>query len=104
VYQFGVTAAPVIMGVARMPALPVYNYAREVDYCSGASIMVPKTLFDDLGALTNTIWPAYCESRPRPEDSYRGYRVIYQPLSTVFHFEGINIGYGYEPSVKGASG
>jgi hypothetical protein len=27
------------------PSLPVFNYAREVDYCSGASIMVPKSIF-----------------------------------------------------------
>jgi GT2 family glycosyltransferase len=33
------------------PRLPIYNYAREVDYCSGASIMVTKVLFDELGGF-----------------------------------------------------
>ena len=75
------------------PLLPVYNYAREVDYCSGASIMVPRALFDELGGFDEDYLPAYCEDSDlalKVRD--KGYRVIYQPLSTVIHFEGITSG------------
>lgn len=75
------------------PQLPVYNYAREVDYCSGASTMVPRALFDELGGFDEYYLPAYCEDSDfalRIRDM--GCRVIYQPLSTVVHFEGITSG------------
>lgn len=83
------------------PSLPVYNYAREVDYCSGASIMVPRTLFVDLGGFDEHYAPAYCEDsdlalKVRSE----GYRVIYQPLSTVIHFEGVTSGTDTAKGVK----
>jgi glycosyltransferase involved in cell wall biosynthesis/SAM-dependent methyltransferase len=75
------------------PQLPVYSYAREVDYCSGASIMVPKTLFDELGGFDEHYLPAYCEDSDLAlKIRDKGYRVIYQPLSTVIHFEGITSG------------
>jgi O-antigen biosynthesis protein len=75
------------------PQLPIYNYAREVDYCSGASIVVPKALFDELGGFDEHYLPAYCEDsdlalKIRDKD----YRVVYQPLSTIIHFEGISSG------------
>ena len=75
------------------PQLPMYNYAREVDYCSGASIMVPKVLFDELGGFDEHYLPAYCEDCDLAlKIRDKGYRVIYQPLSTVIHFEGVTSG------------
>ena len=75
------------------PLLPVYNYAREVDYCSGASIMVSKVLFDELNGFDELYLPAYCEdSDLAMKIRDKGYRVIYQPLSTVIHYEGITSG------------
>jgi len=75
------------------PQLPVYNYAREVDYCSGVSIMVPKSLFEELGGFDEHYVPAYCEDRDLAfKIRDKAYRVIYQPLSTVIHYEGITSG------------
>lgn len=75
------------------PSMPVYNYAREVDYCSGASIMVPKALFNELGGFDEHYLPAYCEDADLAlKIRDKGYRVIYQPLSMVIHHEGITSG------------
>jgi GT2 family glycosyltransferase/glycosyltransferase involved in cell wall biosynthesis len=75
------------------PQLPVYNYAREVDYCSGASIMTPKKLFNELGGFDEHYLPAYCEDSDLAlKIRDKGYRVIYQPLSTVIHYEGVTSG------------
>ncbi|MCC7645222.1 MULTISPECIES: glycosyltransferase [unclassified Janthinobacterium] len=74
-------------------SLPVYNYAREVDYCSGASIMVPQPLFEKLGGFDEHYLPAYCEDSDlalKIRDA--GYSVLYQPLSVVIHYEGITSG------------
>lgn len=75
------------------PQLPIYNYAREVDYCSGASIVVPKTVFEECGGFDERYLPAYCEDSDLAlKIRDKGYRVIYQPLSTIIHFEGISSG------------
>ncbi|WNV05355.1 glycosyltransferase [Candidatus Methylospira mobilis] len=75
------------------PSLPVYNYAREVDYCSGASIMVPKQLFTELGGFDEQYLPAYCEDSDLAlKIRDLGYRVIYQPMSVVVHYEGATSG------------
>ncbi len=83
------------------PELPVFNYAREVDYCSGASIMLPKNLFEKLGGFDEQYMPAYCEDSDLAlKVRENGYRVIYQPLSKVFHFEGVTCGTDISDGIK----
>lgn len=83
------------------PLLPVFNYAREVDYCSGASIMVSKSLFAEAGGFDEYYLPAYAEDADLAlKIRDKGYRVIYQPLSTIIHYEGGTSGTSTASGVK----
>lgn len=83
------------------PALPQYNYAREVDYISGAAIMVSTKLFRDLGGFDDMYAPAYYEDTDLAmRIRAHGLRVIYQPLSEVVHYEGITSGTDTSHGVK----
>jgi GT2 family glycosyltransferase/SAM-dependent methyltransferase/glycosyltransferase involved in cell wall biosynthesis len=83
------------------PQLPSYNYAREVDYCSGASIMIRSELFEALGGFDEHYLPAYCEDADLAlKTRASGYRVIYQPLSTIIHYEGISSGCDVSQGIK----
>lgn len=71
------------------PEKPEYNYLREVDYCSAAALMIPKSLFASLGGLDSRYAPAYYEDTDLSFKVRRaGYKVLYQPLSEVVHYEG----------------
>jgi GT2 family glycosyltransferase/glycosyltransferase involved in cell wall biosynthesis len=71
------------------PAKPEYNYLREVDYCSAAALMVPKALFQSVGGFDRKYTPAYYEDTDLSFKVRRdGYKVLYQPLSEVIHYEG----------------
>ena len=71
------------------PQKPEYNYLREVDYCSAAALMIPKSLFDSLGGFDSRYAPAYYEDTDLSFKVRRaGYKVFYQPLSEVVHYEG----------------
>lgn len=88
-------------GKYQQARIPLYNYAREVDYCSGASIMIPKTLFNELGGFDEHYLPAYCEDADLAlKIRAQGYRVIYQPLSTIIHHEGITSGTDIQQGTK----
>jgi GT2 family glycosyltransferase/glycosyltransferase involved in cell wall biosynthesis len=71
------------------PGKPEYNYLREVDYCSAAALMVPKTLFEGVGGFDSRYAPGYYEDTDLAFKLRRaGYKVLYQPLSEVIHYEG----------------
>ncbi len=83
------------------PQKPEYNYLREVDYCSGACVMVPKKLFMDLGGFDKRYAPAYAEDADLAfQIRQAGRKVFYQPLSQIIHFEGISSGTDLSSGVK----
>jgi GT2 family glycosyltransferase/glycosyltransferase involved in cell wall biosynthesis len=82
-------------------AKPSYNYVREVDYCSGASLMVRRAVFDRLGGFDDQFAPAYFEDT---DLCFRlrsiGLKTRYQPRSVVVHYEGQSHGRDLEVGVK----
>jgi len=75
------------------PDAPEYNYVKEADYISGASIMIRRRLWEEIGGFDERFVPAYCEDSDLAfEVRRRGYKVMYQPQSVVVHFEGVSNG------------
>lgn len=75
------------------PRDPAYNYVRDVDYCSGAAIAIARALFEQRGGFDPRYAPAYYEDTDLAfQVREAGLRVLYQPASTVFHFEGVTAG------------
>ena len=89
------------IGRNRDPQDPAFSHAREVDYCSGASLMVPADLFRRLGGFDRRYAPAYYEDSDlclRIREA--GFRVYCQPLSSVIHIEGGTSGTDPSQGVK----
>jgi len=75
------------------PALPEFNYVKEVDYISGAALMIKKPLWEKLGGFDERFIPAYYEDTDLCLSIRKiGYKVMYQPASVVVHFEGMSNG------------
>ncbi|MDO4960766.1 MAG: glycosyltransferase [Eubacteriales bacterium] len=75
------------------PEKAEYNYVKDVDYISGAAIMIGAELWKEIGGFDEYFAPAYCEDSDLAFEVRRhGKRVVYQPQSVVTHFEGISNG------------
>lgn len=88
-------------GRGQEPWLPEFNYAKDVDYISGASIALPAALWQELGGFDPLFTPAYCEDS---DIAFRvrakGYRTRYQPHSMLVHHEGRSHGRDVTSGIK----
>jgi len=70
-----------------------YSYCKEVDYCSGAALMIRKSLFEEIGRFDNRFAPAYYEDTDLCFSVRKfGYKVYFNPFSKVIHHEGATAG------------
>jgi GT2 family glycosyltransferase len=80
---------------------PEFNYLREVDYCSGAVLLLERTFWNALGGFDERYAPAYYEDT---DIAFRvreaGKRVFYQPNAVVVHFEGKSSGTDLTQGIK----
>lgn len=75
------------------PSLPHFNQDRLADYCSGASLMIRKSLWEQLGGFDQRYAPAYYEDTDLCfATRAAGYKVYYCHDSEVIHHEGITAG------------
>ena len=80
------------------PRRPWYQTPRPVDYCSGASLLVRKKAWEEVGGFDVEFAPAYYE-----ENDFcfslraKGYSVWFEPSSRLFHLEGASYGTELSP-------
>lgn len=69
-------------------ARPEYRYLRDVDYCSGAFLVLRRALFESLGRFDEAYAPAYYEESDYCARLWEaGWRVVCDPRVRVRHFE-----------------
>ena len=75
------------------PDEPQYCFMRDVDYVSGAALMIERPAFEAVGGLSEAFAPAYYEDTDLCfKIRASGRRVVLQPQSRVVHHEGVTSG------------
>ena len=71
------------------PERPQYTFRRDVDYCSGAALLLTPALLAVVPGFDERYAPAYYEDTDLAFEARRhGLRVVYEPRAVVIHFEG----------------
>lgn len=80
---------------------PAFRYRREVDYVSGAALLIRRDIFQRTGGFDTRYAPAYYEDTDLAFAVRQlGLRVYYEPASTVIHCEGISAGTDLNSGMK----
>jgi GT2 family glycosyltransferase len=75
-----------MIGLNGLPEDRRWSYRRDVDYVSGACLMIETALFRELGGFDDSLAPAYCEDLELGlRLNARGLRSIYTPDAEVVH-------------------
>ncbi len=83
------------------PDAAEFQVRRDVDYCSGAAILVRREVFERLGGFDLRYAPAYYEDTDLAfAIRAAGYRTIVEPRAVVVHHEGISHGTDVSTGVK----
>ncbi|MEU6133216.1 glycosyltransferase [Saccharopolyspora sp. NPDC047091] len=83
------------------PAASEHNVLRDVDYCSGAAILVRAEVFQQVGGFDTRFAPAYYEDTDLAfAVRAAGYRTVVQPKAVVVHHEGVSNGTDLSTGVK----
>ncbi|WP_184728963.1 glycosyltransferase [Saccharopolyspora phatthalungensis] len=83
------------------PAGSEFNVVRDVDYCSGAAILVRTNVFRQVGGFDTRYAPAYYEDTDLAfAVRAAGYRTVVQPKAVVVHHEGVSNGTDLSTGVK----
>lgn len=83
------------------PDKPDYSYVREVDYVSGASMLVRRDLLEKLNYFDERYSPGYYEDTDLCFGARSlNYRVVFCPFSRVIHHEGVSSGTDLSEGMK----
>lgn len=70
-----------------------YDEREDVDWVSGAQILVTREVFEDIGLFDEVYWPAFQEEVDLCfRANQAGYRVVYDPRSRVKHYQNETVG------------
>lgn len=83
------------------PKNPEYSYARKVDYCSGASLLIRRSYWEKYGGFDTQFIPAYYEDTDFCFQLRKHkLEVWFEPTSLVVHHEGISHGVDESSGLK----
>jgi GT2 family glycosyltransferase/2-polyprenyl-3-methyl-5-hydroxy-6-metoxy-1,4-benzoquinol methylase len=75
-----------MIGLTDVPENPRWSAVRDVDYVSGACLMLSRELFNELGGFADDLAPAYCEDLDLSlRIRAKGLRILYTPNAEILH-------------------
>ncbi|WP_218002806.1 class I SAM-dependent methyltransferase [Paraburkholderia oxyphila] len=75
-------------GRGAAPDAPEFMFRRDVDYCSGAFLLTPRALFEELNRFDERYAPAYYEETDYCLRLWEGgHRIVYDPDVVILHYE-----------------